>query len=82
MVSKLIDDKFTVDLDVVEVVVVREAADDDDPLNAGDVEGVTKSVVDEGFGAAENGFGTSESTIPIGPSKSMSSDSGHDNSSG
>lgn len=32
------------------------------------VDGVTKSVVDEGVGGAENGFGTRESTTPIGPS--------------
>jgi hypothetical protein len=80
VVSELIDDEFIVDVDVVEVVVVR-AAGDDDRIRAGEVEGVTKSVVDEGFGAAENGFGTSESTTPIGPSKSIS-DSGHVNSSG
>lgn len=62
-----------------EVVVVRPV--EDDRITAGDVEGVTKSVVDEGFGAAENGFGTSASITPIGPSKSIS-DSGHVNSSG
>lgn len=60
-------------------VVVRPV--DDDRIRAGDVEGVTKSVVDEGFGAAENGFGTRESITPTGPSKSIS-DSGHVNSSG
>lgn len=72
---------FTVEVDVVEVVVVRAAVDEEALLAAGDVEGVTKSVVDDGFGAAENGFGTSESTTPTGPSKSIS-DSGHVNSSG
>lgn len=81
MVSILTVLEFTVDVDVVEVVVVRAAGDEDDRINAGDVEGVTKRVVDEGFGAAENGFGTRESTTPIGPSKSIS-DSGHVNSSG
>jgi hypothetical protein len=47
----------------------------------GIVEGVMKRVVDDGVGAAENGFGTRESMTPIGPSK-LTSESAHVNSSG
>lgn len=45
------------------------------------VDGVTKIVVEVGVGAAENGFGTRDSTTPTGPSNPMSV-SGHANSSG
>lgn len=81
VVSKLIDDKFVVEEEIVWVVVaLTDDVDDFDRIRVV-VEGVTKRVVDEGLGAAENGLGMSESISPIGPSMSIS-DSGHDNSSG
>lgn len=81
VVSELrVDVEFEVEEDIA--VVVRTDDVDDFERIIVEVEGVTKSVVEEGVGTAENGLGRSESITPTGPSNSTSSDSGHDNSSG
>ena len=85
----LISEEFEVDVDTFDGVVLRPNdcdVDDDDEeeevrIKVVEAEGVTKRVVEEGFGAAEKGFGTSESTTPTGPSKSISV-LAHVNSSG
>lgn len=60
--------EFAVELSVVVDVVKAEARLPCEVRLGVIDDGVTNKVVDEGVGAAENGFGTNESMTPIGPS--------------